>query len=756
MVLSGFRWFCLFSLFLILVSGCISQQGGSPTTPQITQNPHQILISTGPTVEVKSQTVSPAGGIISINVPNNPLNGLSIEVPPHAFTKNTSFVISYSPITQHTLGQNFHPITPLIHVTNDGGYSNEFMIVKIPIKIPEGDFAAAFLYDEKSGDLEALPLIDENSTFIAVGTRHFSDIVGSSIPESHLTNITADSNFRPGVDDWQFKNYGSIVTPGGQCSGMSKSAIWYYYEQKMKRNAPSLYGLYDNNGRQPTPSIWQDDALAYRFTSVVQKEYRSDINSHPEQYGEIVATTTNQNFIYNMFAYSILVEGKPQLLSLMSKSDPNQRHQVIVYKASLGYLHIADPNHPGDTLRMIGFSDGAFQKYQIDERIGNSSGKYIVRSYVGYSQIPWDIVWSRWSEFEEGTVGIDLFPAFDGYIEFKKNKPDGPNGIFFGDHIAGRNIGYPTFELNSDDVTNEIKINAGCDTGTTGQKPCSDPSRFPKVALYLDGQWSDQPTVILKEGENEIGIGYYSIVHNRQTWVGFDWITINYMNVTPTPTPTSVSVVPKTPLQLTDLSNGVPHVDIFLHTNSSYSSCYPRMIGIEGWGGKIDRIRFDIIKIDCFQPDVPLVDVSLTWCENMSNYWSSAWGCTNSPHYPSCDKRDYCSYLEASNYIPIFYGKLTNATQLSNQSYAGTWSTIGKERWGLGCGKADDIIESKCVDPDPRGGSCGNYFTIEIQLNTAHSLDPNDEVYIGYTAPGGRRYLYGKIPPQITEITCIK
>jgi hypothetical protein len=154
-------------------------------------------------------------------------------------------------------------------------------------------------------------------------------------------------------------------------------------------------------------------------------------------------------------------------------------------------------------------------------------------------------MWNRWSEFEDQTVGADLFPAFDGYIEFTKNNPQAPDGIFFGDHEAGRNIGYPTFELQSDEVTNEVKISSSC-SGTAGLRACS--GSLPRVKLYVDDQWSDQPTVFLHDGENEIGVGYYSIVNGREEWVGFDWITINYNEVTPTPTPQAPPTLISKPL----------------------------------------------------------------------------------------------------------------------------------------------------------------------------------------------------------------
>ena len=725
----------------------------SSTNSQITPSSHKVSISTGPMVKGTSQTISSAGGTISVNSPDTPLNGFSIQVPPNAFSQNTTFTISYHPIIQHTLGSHLHPISPLIQISNGGVYSSEFMIVQIPVKIPDDDFATAFLYDEQSGDLEALPLIEENSTFITVGTRHFSNIVVFSISKNLLLNITVDSKFRPGIDDWQFKNLGTILTPKGRCSGMSKSAIWYYYEQKITRNAPSLYGLYDNNGHKPpTPELMADDALAHRFTSVVQKDYRSDIQSHPEKYGETVATTTNQFQIHSQIVASILVSGKPQLLSLMNEDD-SERHQVIVYNVLNGTLFIADPNYPGDYSRKIEFADGTFQKYKLDDL-----GDFVVRAYVGYSQVPWDIMWDRWTEFKDQTIGINQFPAFDGYIEFNKKDPEAPGGIFFGDHAAGRNIGYPAFALNSDEVTNEISISTGCSGAT---QSCSAKEHLPEVKLYLDGQFSDETTVFLKDGDNIIGILYYSRVDNREVWVGFDWITINYKKITPTPTPMAQPPVPITPIQLTQLINTdtSKNPPVSAGGHNLYPSCYGQMVGFLGPRGKIDRLQFRIIKNEKYTPPVPLTDISFAWCDSIPDWVQQAWcgiktpTVTVPPEYPgclinSCGKRHFCIYKETSHYIPILYEDQVNLKQIPMQSYAGPWGTVYKGRWGTACGLSDNTLEYE--------SDCGNYFIVEIKLNEAYELSPCDEVYILYTVPRGTQELSGQVPPKLTEINCIK
>ena len=159
----------------------------------------------------------------------------------------------------------------MIYVDNGGTYSNDMMYIRVPVNVPAGYFAMGFIYDASTKQLEGMPLISSDSDSITVGTRHFSDFFISMISKT-LLNKDIDSGFRPGIDDWQFTNRGSYISPGGHCEGQSLSALWYYCTRPDGTNA-RLFGRYDNNGNQPvTPGFWYDDSFGYRFASVIQED----------------------------------------------------------------------------------------------------------------------------------------------------------------------------------------------------------------------------------------------------------------------------------------------------------------------------------------------------------------------------------------------------------------------------------------------------------------------------------------------------
>ena len=123
------------------LSGCFEQ---SDTAVKHT-------ITVGETVEVTMETIGSDGGTITFNKPGDLLDGLVIEIPEGAYNEDTPFEISYSPIEEHSMGDYFNPISPLITIENGGGYSEEIISVKIPANIPAEHFAMAFFYDEKTG-----------------------------------------------------------------------------------------------------------------------------------------------------------------------------------------------------------------------------------------------------------------------------------------------------------------------------------------------------------------------------------------------------------------------------------------------------------------------------------------------------------------------------------------------------------------------------------------------------------------------------
>jgi hypothetical protein len=317
----------------------------SPTTPD---PPATNKITLGTTVDAGSTSISSSGGTVAIVKPGSPIDGMSILVPPNSFSANRTFAISYAPIEKHNFGPNFRPISPMIQISNGGGYADSVMTVKIPVHIPSDEFAMAYYYNENTETLEALPLFDQDSASITIGTMHFdpntisgsaarpsgvpgiqnwkawANVVVASVPWSILTSqpIFA-TGFKPGVDDWEFVNMGSYIAPNGICSGQSLTAMWYYYEKRLN-GAATLFNQFDLVHTSKWV-LWQDNRWGYRYASTVQ----ADQNFTGWEL-KLLKRIRSPYISFWAFASAIVVTGEPQSV-IMASTVSGAGHAMVVY-----------------------------------------------------------------------------------------------------------------------------------------------------------------------------------------------------------------------------------------------------------------------------------------------------------------------------------------------------------------------------------------------------------------------------------------
>ncbi|MBI5730042.1 MAG: PKD domain-containing protein [Ignavibacteriales bacterium] len=426
----------LASLFLVLLLlfGC-KKDDSNPTSPD-TPSGNNGNINIGTVVDITTQTIGTGGGTITVNKPNDPLNGLTVTIQPNSFTQAQTIKISSAPITSHQLGQYFNPLTPMIKITYQGGFSDKTMRIKVPITLSAGKFAMGFFYNEQTGKLEGIPIEELASDHITIATKYFSpntnqslgkrtstDIVGDLvvgfIDESVLTSQTIiDTGFKPGVDDWEFINYGSYIEPDGICAGMSLTAMWYYLERKSTDG--TLFHKYDlfNDKTQPG-KLWQDNPKGYRFASAIQSDLNWDARATEKlfQQGDPVLT-------WKAFALSMLLTKEPQYVGL--RSTTNIGHAVVAYQMNYqtGDLQVSDPNYPagyqknGTTIgRTIKFIGNKFNPFSASLNADAGALVFDTVYYFGKTtMINWDKFRTRWTEVSAGTIGNDKFPTYKLYI----------------------------------------------------------------------------------------------------------------------------------------------------------------------------------------------------------------------------------------------------------------------------------------------------------------------------------------------------
>ena len=402
--------------------------------------------------EAASQSIPSTGGTLVVDDPGSAIQGMTIEVSAGSYATDRVFKVSEAFITKHKFGSNFNPITPLIQIENGGGYANEPINITIPIKLPEGHFAMGFIYDETTGNLEGMPVLELSSTSITVQTRHFMSgsslrnnwileksspvqntaylsMVIASVSESALKKKTViSSNFRIGADDWEFINWGSYIAPGGHCAGQSITAMWYYYEQKLNNQDP-LFNRFNMLNKKKEPLwMWMDNPLGYRFSSVIQNDF--NFNGWISQ---LNFQSYLPSIVFKCFAASILVTGEPQFV-LINNSEGQGGHAMVVSGVNYeeGILYIADPNYPNnydisgvESIRTIELVNDQFRAYETGLNAGAQS---TTMDQIGYfaktTFIDWSQIGKRYNEVLDRTIGTVAPNNFPEY-QIKVSNSDG-------------------------------------------------------------------------------------------------------------------------------------------------------------------------------------------------------------------------------------------------------------------------------------------------------------------------------------------
>jgi hypothetical protein len=497
----------------------IPEDGPVPAAAQT--DPIEGHLTLGKTTSLGKQTIGAGGGTISAG-------SLKLNVLAGTVAADTTFTVSQAPITANEFSKIVTPLTPLYQVDDGDAALAEPITVTMPAKIPAGKTAMAFSYDYEMGTITPLIPVSQNATTITAGATHFSGFFAGLVNLA-TQPTTVDSGFRPGVDDWEFPNYGSYVAPGGHCEGQSATAIWYYETQKRDAGAHSLSGLFDNNGKSPkTPDLWADDSQAYRFVSSVHH----DPIAVPKTYVFFRNMWNNPDdrMTYTSFWTAIAATSEPQMIRI-SKAADDGGHTMLVYRVTADRLFVADPNYPG-RLRTIRYdaATGKLSPYSSGDNAGNIAAEGAT-VYTRFSYVPWqtshtsDAIAAHWADFQNGQAGDTVFPGYD--LEA----------------LAG-------IDENGQDVWEEL-VDGYATTDKQLTIRISDPQHLDNVRMkaYLGTSSKEvvtpgrQITVELKDGNNALGL----LEQGHKTgWASWQYVDFVRLNVVKGPSAT-LTFDPSTP-----------------------------------------------------------------------------------------------------------------------------------------------------------------------------------------------------------------
>lgn len=575
-------------LILVLLAFVLScKKSGEPiseeeVTPPVVQNIISKNITTSSFTEVSNSTVGLSGATVKISKPNTPADGIEIVIPANSYTSSQSLKVSYAEIKSHQFGANFNPISPIISVILDGGYSNELISITIPVKIPSGHIPLGFFLDETTGKLEGIPFKSITANSITLLTRHFlnanklksgelnlknlsgigANIIISSISESILNGqpIIA-SGFKPGTDDWEFVNYGSYTATGGHCSGQNMAAMWYYFEKKPTLG--SLYNKYSDN-----PNLWNDNARGYRFCSVIFNDLDWD-GTVTTLFGKYIDKNQALDKLKLLtIAGTMLVTGEPQGIGIYRQSGTNTDgtpsytgHDLICYQVSVsgGKLYISDPNTPG-TQQTINFSNDKFSPY-IAKTNGNAPATpyQYVTYYAKTAYIEWAKIGKRWDELVNNTIGTiapNTFPSYTIWVKDKTSDVELKDGMTVTRDTLSTYVECPTAVERV--TVNGKRLISSEVFGTDGF--IKSKQNIPGVTNWSlsTGQYVKLTPGLNKLGYAIIGWNAAALYTNSTAriplYIDFKWITVDYAPLRITAD--QAEGVPAKEVKFTALSNG--------------------------------------------------------------------------------------------------------------------------------------------------------------------------------------------------------
>ena len=526
-----------FSFFALLIfSFCSEKKSTEPIPDDISLSG---VISTEEFAEEISQDIGTSGGTLVITNSNSLLNGLTLTVPTRGYSETRTYSISSAEISKHQLGEYFNPISPLIQIKNGGGYSEYPMRVRIPISKADDEFVIGFFYNEITGEIEVLPTIDLDESSITVETRHFAlsnlsqdnlgknsefgvigNLVISSIKESILAGQNViSSGFTPGIDDWEFVNYGSYIASGGHCAGQSMTAMWYFYEKRLK-GEQGLFHLFDKVNDADKPGLlWQDNPLGYRFASTIQRDFDWDgwIN-------DVNLQSRHPNLTYHTFIAAMLITGEPQFV-IIKNSATNAGHAMIIYKINLteGKLYVADPNYPNNrgidgniSVRTIPYTKDKLGPYPSFQKVGDPGTIYDQIAIFGKTaNIDWPKITDRYKEFEDGTIGNDRFPEYNLTV-----KTDGGTEPL----VEGMEVSVDTLKFYCS--------NSNIPAALPGTDKLQKIYVYNNAGAYISQADANGLTKVkLVSGENKLGVYICGYKNNKPNkYYDFKWVTVNYKN----------------------------------------------------------------------------------------------------------------------------------------------------------------------------------------------------------------------------------
>jgi hypothetical protein len=395
--------------------------------------------------------VAASGGTLRYTKTGDALDGLTITVPANAYTSSSQWTVIADSTISVPWPAGTSEVGPALVITNSQGYATTPITLTMPMTVPPGTFVAPYYYDPVTKQLEGIPLVDLTATSATLAAQQFSNdflatrgptasavragalranataafgnviVVWVKAPESDLKG-TFGTDFKPGRDDWEFVNYGDYVSPGGDCEGMSLTAMYYqFFVRDPKQTSYGLYHQYDSS----LPNTW-DNVQGIRFAGSVQGDITDRFDKGTTGLKAIMNKSTQagtrvDNLTASWLMLTFKLTGNPVLMAIYG---PTVAHSVVAYggtsSGSTVTVKFADPNAPG-TERTMTFEGGKLTPLPFSNNAASSADDITSAYALGVTaELPLKEIDGRYAEFKAKTAGKDRYPASYSWVYFNE------------------------------------------------------------------------------------------------------------------------------------------------------------------------------------------------------------------------------------------------------------------------------------------------------------------------------------------------
>jgi hypothetical protein len=388
-------------------------------------------------------SIPTSGGTITVNKAGDPLNGLTLTVPSGAYSGALNVIIGSSTNQNLPTANGIVPISPLVHVvTSAGGYAHGAITFKIPATVAANTFPVVVLYDSATNALEPMTTVAYDNGSVTAITGHLSQ---PSVPSASATGAIArsrlrargattdslfiafgvyaipyavlnqdwDTQFRPGINDWEMPAIATEAAPASILLGAAATELWYFNAQA---STTPLNGRFPAVRNAPL-----SDTVGYHWTSVINNQVSNQVNSYLSSAYKAVnaseALKDSMQFdqIRASFAIPTLNAGRPLPVLVDVQNTAIQGfYYLVAYRATGNQIYVADPVSPGDSTRFLQLGSGGMTPYVNPAFKPGISFTTPLGTPLGLA-IPLAPLAASYANAAAGTVGAGLFPTSGFY-----------------------------------------------------------------------------------------------------------------------------------------------------------------------------------------------------------------------------------------------------------------------------------------------------------------------------------------------------